>query len=202
MLCVRLSNYVGAKALKINENFVASRLYLNRTDIETFPNRLVFRTTQAKVQEFLQEISPDEGEEWITEEIVALGEVPFIVLPFILRTQDSAHTTFKQSTGTREAFEFGCCNPVLIINHNTVPTLCSGCPRSIELHGAVCPDYVEGSLSCLKVGMLTLERNVFALNERGELMYVTSNEENRGEELGSGENTANGNAETGAAEAS
>ena len=201
MLCIRLNNYIGAEAMKINENFVASRLYLSNTDTDTFPNRLVFQTTQAKAQELLREINPGEGEEWITEEIGALGDEPYLVLPFILRTMENAHTTFKQATGVRNAFEFGCGNPVLIINHAVVPSLCAGCPRSLTLGGAVCPDYVEGSLSCLKAGMITLERNAFALNERGELMYVTSNEENRGEELGSGEDTADGSAETGVAEA-
>lgn len=162
--------------MRINDNYVAARLYLNNEDVNTFPNRLIFSTTAAKAQELLTELAPTAEETWINEEIAALGETPKIIVPFILRTQEEAHTSFKARRQRGREFDFACGAPVLVLGGNVVPSLCHGCPRSIELRGARCPDYVEGNLTCLKTGMLTLERRAFLLNEKGELEYVTSDE--------------------------
>lgn len=179
MLCLSLTSFINCKQLRLNENYVGSRIYVGNEEASTFPNRLVFKTTRKRITKLIQEeIDPDGRIPWVQEELSKIQKEQYITVPFIIRTQDEAHTSFKKDIADRHRkreFNFGCGLPTLVINSMVVPNLCSGCSRSLTLKGKKCPDYVEDSYSCLKAGMITLERSAFYLTDKGELSYAISN---------------------------
>ena len=177
MICISLTSFITSKQLRLNDTMIASRIYVNDEDVPTFPNRLVFNLSTEKRDELLVQINPteDECDAWINEEFANLGDTPKIIVPFILRTHDEAHTSFKNKRKrTNNEINISSGDPVLFLGGIEVPSLCIGCARKLELAGRVCPDFVANSLTCLKTGLITSKSMVLSLNEQGELAYGDS----------------------------
>jgi hypothetical protein len=178
MLCVTLTNAIGSAPIAMNNRITVSRLYLHTEDIPTFPNRLVFKLPQDRLEAFVQAING--GEDWLdpeAKELVARGG--YGVVPFTLRVGEEAHKAFTDRADKNwddtlnNSFKAG--EPRMFIKGKEVPTICHGCKRRAELKGNVCPDYEPGTLACLNTPLFAqAQAEAIYLNEKGELFYAAA----------------------------
>lgn len=170
--------------LSLRGDLVPSRFYVVGGDLPTFPNRLVFELTTEAREELFGELGAC-GEEWVTEELNTLrhGHVS-IVVPFALRVQEAAYTSFhNRDELPDDAISLNLDSPRVFVRGEGYPTLCLGCTEQSKLKGRRCPNYVEGSLACVKTSrFVDDEMQAFSVNERGELVYNVAQRSDAGDE--------------------
>jgi hypothetical protein len=174
MLCINLTSIRDNKPIILNNKLAAHRLYVGSSDVPSFPNRLVFSVTAdelARLSAQLQELEVD----WLTEELAALERGPvFMVIPFALRVQEEAFTSFRErsSAVTDSQLNLNLGQPTIFIRGSQFPIICTACERQEELKGRRCPDYVEDNYGCFKTSRFALDAmDTFYLTEKGELVY-------------------------------
>ena len=202
MICISLTSFITSKQIRLNDKLIASRIYVSKNEVSTFPNCLIFNASPIIVailrQELLGAGEVAEEDRWLADEFDVLEADndgvtgAKIMVPFILRSKEEAHTSFKskQKRSNNElTLELG--SPVLKLNGVTVPSICTGCKRVTELGGRVCPDFVPNNLSCLKTGLITNDTSKLLLNDKGELEYAESDAETTPDEAIDGEQLEN-----------
>lgn len=198
MLCINLTSVRDNKPIVLNQKLTASRFYIGSSDVPSFPNRLVF-TVPTEAQEQMYEQLRQLDVEWLMDELNRLGRGPvFIVVPFALRVQEEAYTSFREREGQsaiRNALNLNLGDPSIFIRGVSVPTICISCEKQEQLKGRRCLDYVEGSFSCFKTSRFALTAmDTFYLTEKGELVYnATSISDAPGEQVESNPSTAPAN---------
>lgn len=174
MLCISTSG-VTATPIAINDELLVNRAYLSTNDLPSFPSRLVFEIAREELRSIISSIVPNDGPAELLEETsrLLLLESVKLIIPVARRVQDAAFTSFSQRANIpNNAINITTDAPVIFINGHMMPNICAACSRQSTLKGRRCPDYIEGSYSCLKSNNFSLNyMQTFYLNEKGDLVY-------------------------------
>ena len=174
MLCISTSG-VTSTPISINDELLINRAYISAGDLPSFPSRLVFDLPRAELSSLVESVVPNDGPAELLEEtqrLLAMDAVKLVV-PVARRVQDATFTSFSQRTNIpHSAIDITTDAPVIFINGHMMPNICAACSRQSTLKGRRCPDYIEGSYSCLKSNNFSLSyMQTFYLNEKGDLVY-------------------------------
>lgn len=174
MLCISTSG-VTSTPISINDELLINRAYISEVDLPSFPSRLVFDLPQEELHSIIESVVPNDGPAELLEETQRLLAVDIVklVVPVARRVQDTVFTSFSQRSNIpHNAIDITTSAPTIFINGRMMPNICAACSRQSTLKGRRCPDYVEGSYSCLKSSNFSLNyMQTFYLNEKGDLVY-------------------------------
>lgn len=175
MLCINLTSVRDNVPIYLNNKLMAQRIYVGMHDLPSFTNRLVF-TANAQSLSALRSKLVDLTDRWLVEELDALERGPaYIVVPFALRVQEEAYTSFRNRANSRapeNSLNLDLGDPSIFIGGKEVPVICAACVKQAVLKGRRCPDYVEGNFACFESSRFALDAmDTFYLTERGELVY-------------------------------
>lgn len=200
MLCINLTSVRDNKPIYLNNKLTTSRLYVGTADTPSFPNRLVFNLNEEQFRMISEELQGLD-ESWLRNEIVRIGRGPIIaVIPFALRVQEEAYTSFHERIDARPmqgAINLDAGEPAIFMHGRNLPSICAACERQAQLKGRRCPDYQEGNFACFKSSRFALTAmDTFYMDEKGGLFYnATSVSESDGEQVESNTGEGAGNTE-------